>query len=123
MQKMLVETRGNDGIHNKKSDFFSAVLNPEASFGGLWSLENSKNSLPKIDLNAIKNLNYNELISYIFERIGIDSRKISLESYKNFDNPNLPLSYTKIEQNIFLQNLVRCLNDNCIRCIKYLHHL
>ena len=105
MQKMLVETRGNDGIHNKKSDFFSAVLNPEASFGGLWSLENSKNSLPKIDLNAIKNLNYNELISYIFERIGIDLRKISLESYKNFDNPNLPLSYTKIEQNIFLQNL------------------
>lgn len=105
MQKILVETRGNDGIRNKKSDFFSAVLNPEASFGGLWSLENSKNSLPKIDLNAIKNLNYNELISYIFERIGIDSRKISLESYKNFDNPNLPLSYTKIEQNIFLQNL------------------
>ena len=101
MQKMLVETRGNDGIRNKKSDFFSAVLNPEASFGGLWSLE----SLPKIDLNAIKNLNYNELISYIFERIGIDCRKISLESYKNFDNPNLPLSYTKIEPNIFLQNL------------------
>ncbi|MGX3010276.1 threonine synthase [Helicobacter sp. 23-1044] len=105
MQKMLVETRGNDGIRDKKSDFFSAVLNPEASFGGLWTLPNEPKSLPKIDLNAIKNLNYNELISYIFERIGIDWRKISLESYKNFDNPNLPLSYTKIEPNIFLQNL------------------
>lgn len=102
---MLVETRGNDGIFPQKSDFFSATLNPEASFGGLWSLPNEPKSLPKIDLNAIKNLNYNELISYIFERIGIDSSSISLESYKNFDNPNLPLSYTKIEPNIFLQNL------------------
>lgn len=98
---MLVETRGNDGIRARTSDFFSAVLNPEASFGGLWSLE----SLPKINLEKIKNLNYNELISYIFNALGIDSSAISLESYKNFDDKNLPLSYTKIEPNIFLQNL------------------
>ena len=98
---MLVETRGNDGIRAKMSDFFSAVLNPEASFGGLWSLE----SLPKIDLETIKNLNYNELISYIFGLLDINSNAISLQSYKNFDDENLPLSYTKIEPNIFLQNL------------------
>lgn len=101
MQKILVETRGSDEISPQKSDFFSALLNPEASFGGLWSLE----SLPKINLNTIKNLNYNELIAYIFELLGIDSHSISLESYKNFDNPNLPLNYTKLEPNIFLQNL------------------
>ncbi len=99
--KILVETRGNDGVRGVRSDFFSAVLNPEASFGGLWSLE----SLPKIDLEAIKNLNYNELITYIFNALGIDTSAISLESYKNFDNKNLPLSYTKIDSNIFLQNL------------------
>lgn len=98
---MLVETRGNDGIRARTSDFFSAVLNPEASFGGLWSLE----SFPKIDLEKIKNLNYDELISYIFNALGIDSSEISLQSYKNFDDKNLPLSYTKIEPNIFLQNL------------------
>lgn len=98
---MLVETRGNDGKRNKKSDFFSAILNPEASFRGLWSLE----SLPKINLDDIKNLNYNELTAFIFKEIGIDSGDISLESYKNFDDKNIPLNYKKIEPNIILQNL------------------
>lgn len=97
---MLVETRGNDGKRAKSCDFFSAVLNPEASFKGLWTLE----SIPKINLKSLKNLNYNELTKYIFDEIGIDSA-ISLESYKNFDDENVPLNYQKIEPNIFLQNL------------------
>lgn len=98
---MLVETRGNDGKRASKSDFFSAVLNPEASFRGLWTLQ----SIPKINIKSLKNLNYNELTKYIFSEIGIDSNAISLESYKNFDDENLPLNYKKIERNIFLQNL------------------
>ncbi len=101
MQKILVETRGNDGKNPARCDFFSAVLNPCASFGGLWSLE----SLPKIDLDAIKNLDYNALTRHIFALLGIESEAISLESYKNFDNANLPLSYTKMGENLYAQNL------------------
>lgn len=97
---MLVETRGNDGTRKDRSDFFSAILNPKASFGGLWTPK----SLPKLNLSEIENLSYSALSVHIFKKIGIDSA-INLDAYKNFDDKNLPLSYTRIAPNAFLQNL------------------
>ena len=32
----FIETRGNDGILEKKVNFSHAILNPSASFGGLF---------------------------------------------------------------------------------------
>ena len=97
---MLVETRGNDGTRKDRSDFFSAILNPKVSFGGLWTPK----SLPKLNLSEIENLSYSALTAHIFKKIGIDSA-INLDAYKNFDDKNLPLSYTRIAPNAFLQNL------------------
>lgn len=42
---MFIETRGNDGIKLQKVPFSYAILNPSASFGGLYVPE----TLPKID--------------------------------------------------------------------------
>lgn len=42
---MFIETRGNDGIKPDKVPFSFAILNPSASFGGLYVPE----SLPSID--------------------------------------------------------------------------
>jgi threonine synthase len=42
---MFIETRGNDGLKPKKVPFSFAILNPSASFGGLYVPEN----LPQID--------------------------------------------------------------------------
>ena len=42
---MFIETRGNDGVKPNKVPFSFAILNPSASFGGLYVPEN----LPKID--------------------------------------------------------------------------
>lgn len=100
VEKILVETRGNNGTREDRSDFFSAILNPKASFGGLWAPK----SLPKLNLSEIENLSYSALTAHIFGKIGIDSA-INLDAYQTFDDKNLPLSYTKIEPNIFLQNL------------------
>lgn len=97
----LIETRGNDGLREDRRDFFSSILNPQASFNGLWSFE----QIPEISINDIKDLSYKELIKYIFDKLGISSNEISLESYKNFDDINLPLHYTKVDSNLFIQEL------------------
>ncbi|RAX54706.1 threonine synthase [Helicobacter sp. 16-1353] len=152
---MLVETRGNDGKKPLKVSLAEAILNPSASFNGLYSLE----SFPQIELEKIADLEYFELVEYVFNILGfsefgaesgVDSKNLdsaesgvkskdfvadsadsknpdsanldstdsahsnnfatnllrdALESYRSFDNPNLPLSYTKLEPNLYLQNL------------------
>lgn len=98
--KILVESRGNDGRKEERSDFFSAVLNPQASFNGLWSFTN----LAKLNINKMLDLSYNELVRHVFSTLGINS-EISLQSYNNFDNKDLPLEYKKVNSNLFLQEL------------------
>ncbi|RDU65585.1 threonine synthase [Helicobacter sp. MIT 14-3879] len=100
---MLVETRGNNKLRSSKCSFFEAILNPQASFNGLWSLE----TIPKIDIKDIQNLSYNDLLKFVFKTIDVDSSLIdkALNSYKNFDNSDMPLNYNKISSSLFIQNL------------------
>ena len=46
----LIETRGNDGKKPKEVTFAQAILNPSASFGGLYVPE----EFPKIDNQFLK---------------------------------------------------------------------
>lgn len=100
---MLVETRGNDGKRAINSGFYEALLNPNASFNGLWSLKN----IPQIDINKIIGLNYNDLARYIFKLLGADTRLLdeALRTYQTFDNKEIPLLYQQIESNLHIQKL------------------
>ena len=100
---MLIETRGNDKTRRANIGLYEAILNPIASFNGLWSLE----FIPQINIDDIKDLSYNDLTKYIFRILGADSSLLedALLSYQTFDNPNIPLDFTKIDNNAFLQNL------------------
>lgn len=100
---MLIETRGNDKKRCVNIGLHEAILNPVASFNGLWSLKN----IPQININDIKDLSYNDLTKYIFEILGADSSLLddALLSYKTFDNPHTPLDFAKLDDNLFLQKL------------------
>ena len=97
---MLIETRGNDG-RDANIGLYEAILKPVASFNGLWSLKN----IPQISIDDIKDLSYNDLTKYIFKILGADSSLLcdALFSYKTFDNPNTPLDFTKLDDDLFLQ--------------------
>ena len=100
---MLVETRDNTS-NPKKVDFFTSLLNPSAPFGGLYTLD----SIPKIDFSSIINFSYNELIEYVFSILDFEFLPSILKTYESFDSYSTsfaPISYTKINNNLYLQNL------------------
>jgi threonine synthase len=104
----FIETRGNDGIKPQKVNFSEAILNPSASFGGIFVPEN----LPKFDsafLNKHLNSSYKELafdILKLFE-IDIDDNTINeaLNRYDAFDDPSNPVPLSKIEDDCFVMEL------------------
>ena len=103
----FIETRGNDGQKPSEVTFSYALLNPSASFGGLYS----PLSLPTIDaefLLSAKNLSYKELAYAIFKKfdmdISDDSLKKALDRYDSYDSADsAPLS--KIEEDLFVCEL------------------
>lgn len=100
---MLIETRGNDGIFPQSVGLYEALLSPSASFGGLYTLE----KIPEIDINHAKGLGYNDLVRYVFRILSLDNSLLesALQSYTSFDNPQLPVKYEKISDNLFIQQL------------------
>jgi len=103
----FIETRGNDGNKPKEVTFSYALLNPSASFGGLYSPLH----LPTIDaeflLNA-KDKSYKELAFDIFKIFDMDikeeSLKKALDRYDSYDSADsAPLS--KIEDDLFVCEL------------------
>lgn len=100
---MLVDTRDNSS-NPKKVDFFHSLLDPSAPFGGLYTLD----SIPKIDFSSIINFSYNELIEYVFSILDFEFLPSILKTYESFDSYSTsftPISYTKINNNLYLQNL------------------
>lgn len=110
---MLVETRGNDGIRAKSSLFCDAILNPSASFNGLWTLDN----IPLIDIDDIINLTYSDLCKYVFRILFKDDFNNSsaydldflinkaIKTYANFDKKDTPIDYELIDNNLYMQKL------------------
>ena len=105
---MFIETRGNDGIKSKQVPFSFAILNPSASFGGLYVPE----SLPKIDtafLEKASQKSYKELTLDILKLFNIDidedvmQKAVSL--YDNFDDPKEPTPLVQIEEDLFVNEL------------------
>jgi threonine synthase len=104
----FIETRGNDGVKPKSVSFSDAILNPSASFGGLYVPQN------------IPNINYKFLEKHLkshYKTLALDflkSFKIDIEEevliealnrYEKFDDPANPVPLSKIEKDCFVAEL------------------
>ena len=101
----FIETRGNDGIKDKEVEFSYAILNPSASFGGLYVPK----ELPQLEENFILNhINdgYKELAYAILKafEIDIDEEEIqkALDLYDNFDDAADPCPVRKVKKDLFV---------------------
>ena len=101
----FIETRGNDGIKPKEVEFSYAILNPSASYGGLYVPK----ELPKLDEDFIKthiDKNYKELAFDILSAFKIDIDKTDIKEalslYDKFDDKNNPAPIVKIKDDLFV---------------------
>jgi threonine synthase len=102
----FIETRGNDGVKAKSVAFSDAILNPSASFGGLYVPE----ILPTLGEEFISkhiNTSYKELAYDILKKfeIDIDDSDINtaLDLYDNFDEKTNPCPVVKVKDDLFIQ--------------------
>ncbi len=103
----FIETRGNDGQKPEEVSFSYALLNPSASYGGLYSPLH----LPTIDVEFLleaKDMSYKELAYKLFKIFDMDiedgSLKKALDRYDSFDSvDSAPIE--KIEENLFVCEL------------------
>lgn len=105
----FIETRGNDGIKSNEVAFSEAILNPSASFGGLYAPKN----LPVLsleDIDLLKEKNYKELTQFILKdifEIDIEETAINeaLSLYGNFDDSSNPVPIAKLGDDLFVSEL------------------
>lgn len=102
----FIETRGNDIKNPQEVSFSQAILNPSASFGGLYVPK----ELPQLGLDFVQahlNSSYKELAFALLKKfeIDIDDDEIqkALDLYDNFDNPNDPCPVVKVKEDLFVQ--------------------
>ncbi len=104
----FVETRGNDGTKPLSVTFSEAILNPSASFGGLYVPE----TLPAFDenfLNAYLRSDYKTLAKAVLRRFEIDIDEATIDAalarYDRFDDPNDPVPLARIEEDCYVCEL------------------
>ena len=105
---MFIETRGNDGKKPNKVNFSYAILNPSASFGGLYIPE----KLPKLDNDFFENSqhkSYKEITKEILQKfkIDIDEKVIdkAISLYDKFDDSKNPVPLSKVEEDLYINEL------------------
>lgn len=104
----FIQTRGCDKNRPQSVTFSEAILNPIASFGGLYVPE----SLPELGEEfLVKHLNssYKELASDMLGRFEIDIDKSvideALKLYDKFDTPSNPVPVVKVKENLYVSEL------------------
>ncbi|MFP4331758.1 MAG: threonine synthase [Campylobacterales bacterium] len=102
----FIETRGNNGIRPKRVSFSQAIMNPAASFGGLYV----PRELPSLEsgfLEAAMELSYKELAYEVVRGFDIDIDdevlKEAVALYDGFDDKDDPLPIKKVGDNYFLE--------------------
>lgn len=104
----FIQTRGCDTTKAESVTFSEAILNPIASFGGLYVPENLP-SLGEAFLNKHLNSSYKELASDMLSRFEIDIDKSvideALNLYDKFDNPKNPVPVVKVKENLYVSEL------------------
>lgn len=104
----FIETRGNDGQRPEKVSFSSAILNPIASFGGIYSPE----SLPDLGQSFLENhlnADYKTLARDILAAFAIDIEQDVIEQalalYDDFDDSRNPVPVTKVHDDLYVSEL------------------
>ncbi len=104
----FIQTRGVDTSKPEKVTFSEAILDPIASFGGLYVPE----SLPNLGtafLEKHKNSSYKELAKDMLDRfeIDIDGSVIdeALNLYDKFDDATNPVPVVKVKENLYVSEL------------------
>ncbi len=128
---MFIETRGNDNQKPKEVEFSYALLNPSASFGGLYAPK----ELPKLNNKFFEesiNKSYKEVAKEILQAFKIDINENvideALNLYDKFDDANNPAPLVKIEDDLFVNELyhgpTRAFKDMALQPFGYiLSHL
>jgi len=128
---MFIETRGNDGIKPERVAFSFAILNPSASFGGLYVPE----TLPRIDTAFLENASkksYKEITLDILKLFRVDIEEDVLQKavtlYDGFDDANEPTPLVQIKDDLFVNELyhgpTRAFKDMALQPFGYiLSHL
>ncbi len=101
----FIETRGNDGVRPLEISFSEAILNPSASFGGLYVPK----YLPTLEENFLQNhinRSYKELAYNILKAFEIDINEDEINKalalYDKFDDPLDPCPVVKVKNNLFV---------------------
>ncbi len=104
----FIQTRGCDENRPQTVTFSEAILNPIASFGGLYVPE----VLPELGeefLNKHINSSYKELALDLLSRFEIDIEQSviddALSLYNNFDDVSNPVPVVKIKDNLYISEL------------------
>jgi len=104
----FIETRGNDGSRPSQVTFSQAILNPMASFGGLYVPE----SLPELGETFLRqhlDSSYKRIARAVLDayQIDIDSDVIdqALALYDGFDDPQHPVPVVKVRDDLFVAEL------------------
>lgn len=104
----FVETRGNDGKLKDKVSFSEAILQPAASFGGLYVPE----TLPQIDetfINEHLESTYSNVVMEVLKRFKIDVHPdvitSALKTYNNFDNSRNPAPLVQVRDDFYICEL------------------
>ncbi|MCF6310067.1 MAG: threonine synthase [Sulfurimonas sp.] len=104
----FIQTRGCDKNRPQYVTFSQAILDPIASFGGLYVPE----KLPELSeefLNKHINSSYKELASDMLSYFEIDIDKSvideALSLYDKFDDANNPVPVVKVKENLYVSEL------------------
>jgi len=104
----FVETRGNDGTRPASVRFSQAILNPLASYGGLYVPQH----LPRLGSDFLRrhlHQDYTSLAHAVLDSyaIDIDSAVLdrALARYKDFDDPACPVPVVRVRDDLFVSEL------------------
>ncbi|MEE9304334.1 MAG: threonine synthase [Thiotrichaceae bacterium] len=104
----FIESRGNDGQRAPSVSFSSAILEPMASFGGIYVPE----ELPDLGSDFLANhvdSNYKELAKAILKAFAIDIEEgvinAALDRYDEFDDPTNPVPVVKVQDDLYVSEL------------------
>ena len=104
----FIETRGNDGTRPAEVNFSEAILNPSASYGGLYVPKR----LPRLDFDFLRSqvgAHYKELSRALFQKFDVDIDEADLEAalarYDLFDDPADPVPLVQVEEDAHVSEL------------------
>lgn len=99
--QIFSQTRGGE---NSSINFKDAILNPMASFGGLYTLSCFP---PLPPLASLLPLSYADLTKILFHHLKLDTQELSqaLSCYSTFDTPTNPAPISHLDQHFYLQEL------------------